>query len=93
MKTAVRETSINAYHQLNLTPQHNEILAAFRVLEASCIADVSAYLNWQKSTVAARINELKHDGILVFAGKKKSETTGITCEFWREKTPETLFAI
>lgn len=92
MKTAVRETSINAYHQLNLNEQQTEVLTAIKVLGESCIADVAAYLNWERSTVAARMNELKHISTIVFVGKRKSERTNITSEFWRAVNfNETLF--
>ena len=92
MKTKVAQTSIDAYHQLNLTDQQQEVLTAIKVLGESCIADVAAYLGWEKSTVGGRMNELKKADTLTFVGKRKSETTGITSEFWRAKFfKETLF--
>ena len=92
MKTAVRQTSIDAYHNLNLTKQHKKILGVFYRLRESCIADVARYLFWEKSTVAARMNELKAAGMLIFVGKHKSNATGITSEFYRVKeAEETLF--
>lgn len=98
MKTAVRPTSINAYRELNLNEQEAEVLTAIRVLGASCIADVAAYLGgWQRSTVSARMNKLKppdekhpdRKGLLVFVGERPSETTGITSEFWRARNSNT----
>jgi len=101
MKTAVRQTSIDAYHSIeNLNQQEQEVLTAIKVLGETCIADVAAYLGWEKSTVAARMNTLKppddnhpdRKGLLVFVDKRKSETTGINSEFWRAKFfGETLF--
>ncbi len=93
MRTAVAQTSIQAYHGIeNLNEQEREVLTAIKVLGESCIADIAAYLNWQKSTVSARMNELKKIGAIVFVGKKKSETTGIMSEFYRPiEFKETLF--
>lgn len=93
MKTAVRQTSIDACHGIeNLNDQERDVLTAIKVLGETCIADVAAYLGWEKSTVAARMNALKKAEMLVFVGKHKSETTGITSEFWRAKFfGETLF--
>lgn len=85
MKTQVAQTSIDAYHGLDLNRQQKDVLSSLRVLGESCIADLAEFMNWQKSTVAARMNELRKLGILVFAGKRKSETTGIMCEFWWAK--------
>lgn len=86
MKTAVTETSIDAYHGLNLSCQQREVVAALRTLGESCIADIAAHLGWQKSTVAGRMNELKARGQIVFVGKRKSGMTGIASEFWKIKT-------
>jgi DNA-binding MarR family transcriptional regulator len=83
MKTAVTQTSIDAYYSINLTEQQKEVLTAIRVLGETCIADVAAYLGWERSTVSGRMNDLKKQNLLIFAGKRKSETTGITSEFWR----------
>lgn len=92
MKTVVKKTSIDAYHGLDLSRQQADVLSAFRVLGESCISDTAAFLDWEKSTVAARMNELRKLGLLVFAGKRKSETTGITCEFyWAKDNKEHLF--
>ena len=93
METAVRQTSVEAYHDIdNLNEQEREVLTAIKVLGESCIADVAAYLNWEKSTVAARMNALKKVKAIVFLGKRKSNTTEIMSEFWRAKFfQETLF--
>ncbi len=85
MRTAVAETSIRAYRSQDFTSLQDAVLQALKELGESCIADVAAYLNLERSTVAARLNELKKAGALVFVGKRKSETTGITSEFWRAR--------
>ena len=92
MKTKVRQTSIDAYHSQNFTPLQIEIVKALRELKSSCIADIAAYLNMERSTVDARLNELKQMQALVFDGKKKSERTEIMSEFWRVRNfSESLF--
>lgn len=92
MKTSVTKTSIDAYHNLDTGRQQQTVLATIRHLERSCIADIAAHLGWEKSTVAARLNELKQLGVVRFVGKEKSKTTGITSEFWRTNdSPKDLF--
>ena len=94
MKTAVTETSINAYRQLCLSEQQAEVLTAIKVLGESCIADVAAYLGWQRSTVSARMNELKatEPPAIIEVHKRKSKTTQILSEFWKVALfKETLF--
>ena len=82
MKTNMTETSLDAYDQLDLTTQQQAVLDAIKLLGASCIADVATHLRWERSTVSGRMNDLKKAGRLFFAGKQKSETTGILSEFW-----------
>ena len=96
MKTAIRQTSVDAYYGIEkLNDQQSEVLTAIKVLGESCIADIAAYLNWERSTVSGRLNELKKMDRLSYVGKKKSSRTGITSEFWRAKEfkefKETLF--
>ncbi len=82
---AVTQTSIDAYYSINLTEQQKEVLTAIRVLGETCIADVATYLGWERSTVSGRMNDLKKANAIVFVGKRKSERTGITSEFWRAR--------
>lgn len=89
--TNVQETSIEAYHNLNLTKQEKEVMRAFAVLGESCVADVASFLRWEKSTVAGRVNMLKTPidekgkGRLACVGKKYSITTGIRSLFYTVK--------
>lgn len=84
MKTLVTQTSIEAYHQLNLSELQAEVLKAIRVQGETCIADIAAFLNMERSTVAARLNELKHlePSPIQFVGKRKSNRTGILSEHY-----------
>ena len=92
MKTAVTKTSIDAYRNLDTGRQQQTVLATIRQLERGCIADITNHLGWEKSTVAARLNELKQLGLVRFVGKEKGRTTGITSEFWRvNDSPKDLF--
>lgn len=83
MKTAVTQTSIDSYHSHDFGDQAKEVLNAIRVLGETCIADIAGYLNIERSSVAARLNELKKANAIVFIGKRKSSRTDITSEFWR----------
>ena len=92
MRTLVRQTSIEAYRQLPLTDQQQDIILVLRTLGKSCIADIAEQMKMQRSTVAGRMNELKKIGAIEFVDKKRSLTTGIMSEFWKIKEfKETLF--
>lgn len=86
----VRDTSIEAFKQVDLNAQERIILIAISefLTAGGCIADVAAHLGMQRSTVAARMNHLKKLGEIYFIGKKPSATTGITAEHYRVKDPK-----
>lgn len=83
MKTAARETSVNHYHATDFTGQRGRVLEALKVAGSSCIADLAAILGWERSTVSARLHELKESGSIVLVGKRPSQRTGVTSEFWK----------
>ena len=56
-----------------------------------CIADLADELDLERSTVSARLNELKHQGQLEYTETKKSKCTGIKSMHFRIKLSETLF--
>jgi len=85
MKTAVRQTSIDAYHGHDFTTQQKQVLQAIKALHETCIADVAAFLGWERSTVSGRMNDLKKADAIVCVGKRKSRKTGINSEHWRAK--------
>lgn len=58
---------------------------------AYCIADLAEELNLERSTVAARLNELKHYGEIAYAGKEKSRATGVMAMQWQLLSKDTLF--
>lgn len=91
MKTAVSQTSIDAYYNINLNQQQQTILHTLRITGESCIADIAANLKWERSTVSGRLNELKKCGLVQFVEKRKSLSTGIKSEFYKVRNQETLF--
>ncbi len=48
-----------------------------------CIADMAEATNIDKSTISARMNELREYGELEYTGKKPSETTGIVSNHYK----------
>ena len=84
MKTAVRETSVEAFHSQNFGPLQRKVLDAFKILGESCIADVSQFLNIDRSTISPRVNELKKVKVLeVLKPKRPSVRTGKPADFLR----------
>lgn len=85
----VTDTSKNAYRNLDASSLYKIILDLLHDGGEWCIADIANELGLERSTVSARLNELKHMGSLEYVGKKKSSTTGITAMHWKAKS--TLF--
>ncbi len=103
MKTAVRQTSIDAYngHEKKLADEQQIVFNAVRACgrNGSCIADVHKTTGLDKSAVSARFHELKPSTLenpngldkFEFVGKFPSLTTRISSEFWRVKIQGALF--
>lgn len=87
-------TSVEAYKKLDAKGQYKAIIGYLRDIypESSCIADIAHAKNMERSTVSARLNELKHDSTaLVYDGKKPSKRTGIKAMHWKCPPTDTLF--
>ena len=86
------DTSINAYKRLEASSQYSAILTQMREIapDSVCISDLAHMLGMKRSTISARLNELKHMGCLQYQGKKKSKSTGITSMHWRIRQQEQL---
>lgn len=82
MRTAVRETSINAFHAHGSLSeqQRGRILAFIRARGGDwSIGEIAKVMDLQKSTVSARINELLNETFeLVERPRRKDRVSGIT---------------
>jgi Mn-dependent DtxR family transcriptional regulator len=88
---ATASTSREAFRHLDTSSLHALILSLLREGGEWAIADVAEELHLERSTVSARLNELKHGGRLEYAGKKPSRRTGITSMHWKIKIQDSLF--
>lgn len=82
MKTAVLETSIDAYHAhqaAGLSQQkRHKILSAIKAMGGDwTICELAHVLGIEKSTVSGRINELLHSGCVEAATKRKDRVSGV----------------
>ena len=58
---------------------YRQILRAIRELkEPSTCREIANHLKMEASTISARINELKEQGVLLEAGKRKDKITNVT---------------
>lgn len=84
MKTAVQETSINAYHDYSGTGRKRELqLKILNFIQARggdwSIGELAQALIEDKSTISARLNELLYDTKeLEIAPKRKDRVSGVT---------------
>lgn len=82
MLTNVAETSIACFHNfVEPTSSHGQrarILSVIRQGRDYSLSELSALTNIEKSTMSARVNELRADGQLVKAPRRKCSRTGIT---------------
>ena len=69
----------------DLSRQHSTVLEAIRALgNDATIAEVANYLDWEKSTVSGRMNELrKEQGLLLFNGKRICRVSGKRVCAWK----------
>lgn len=81
-KKKVRKTSIDCYNttvkdiKANL---YRQILRAMRELkEPATCREIANHLKMEASTISARINELKEQGVLLETGKRKDKITNVT---------------
>ena len=81
-KKKVRKTSKDCYNTVVKDMKANlyrQILIAIRELkEPSTCREIANHLKMEASTISARINELKKEGVLIEAGKRKCKITNIT---------------
>lgn len=89
-------TSREAYRNLDASSQYEAIMQYLRSIspESSCIADIAHALHMERSTVSARLNEIKNgrtDYKIVYDGTKKSKRTGIASHHWKVPEQESLF--
>ncbi|HJH54790.1 MAG TPA: winged helix-turn-helix domain-containing protein [Brachyspira hyodysenteriae] len=80
-KKQVRKTSKDCYNTVVKDIKANlyrQILRAIRELkEPSTCREIANHLKMEASTISARINELKKEGVLIEAGKRKCKITNI----------------
>lgn len=83
MRTAVAATSVAAYRcpvQGFESGQEATILDHVARRGESTIGEIAHALQMEKSTVSARQNKLRKDGLLVFGTPRKCRISGITCK-------------
>ncbi len=91
MKIDQRETAVAAYHErvkpafaLSMATQIFNLLT--HVPDAS-IGELAAETGWQKSSVSARVKELREAGRIEAAPERKDMISGITITPWRVVRP------
>ena len=56
-----------------------------------CIADLAHELHAEKSTISARLNEMREDDSIEETSKKRSKTTGIMSNHYKLRQQDSLF--
>lgn len=83
MRTAVRDTSIDAYHgpvQTFEEAQEQRILDFIKAHGPATLGEIAHSLHMEKSTTSARQNKLRKDGRLTWeADRRKCSVSGILC--------------
>lgn len=87
-------TSLEAYKKLDAGGLYTVIIDYLRSIypDSSCIADIAHAKGLERSTVSARMTELKNSStLLVYDGKRPSKRTGIKAMHWKCPPTDTLF--
>ncbi len=67
----------------NLSGMRKVVYNAIKELEPCTNEEVARHLGKYPHETIARINELRKIGLVIFAGKKKSERSGRSASLWR----------
>jgi Mn-dependent DtxR family transcriptional regulator len=79
------KTSVQAYMEFDSKSLHDLIRNLMSDGGEWCFADVARKLKLERSTVSARLNELRHAGALEYTGKRRSKATNVTAMHFRLK--------
>lgn len=84
MKRLTRDTSRDAYHQLeNLSEKRKKVFEAIKELEIACNLDVAYKLQWPINRVTPRTNELVKMKMVAEAKRDITPRTGKKVIFWK----------
>ena len=84
MKTFVKETSREAYYQLeNLSEKRKKVFETIKELGIACNLDVAYKLQWPINRVTPRTNELVKMKMVAEAKRDITPRTGKKVIFWR----------
>ena len=73
MKTCVHPNSITAYHGINLSRRHAEIVKVLKFMGEATDAQIATRLGYTTNRVTGRISELTKNGVVVECGTATSE--------------------
>ncbi len=84
MQTLVRETSLDAYHQLEgLSAKRKRVFEAIKELGEACNLDIAYKLQWPINRVTPRTNELVKMRIVTEAKRDITPRTGKRVIYWK----------
>ncbi|TFH72379.1 transcriptional regulator [Gammaproteobacteria bacterium LSUCC0112] len=85
------QTSVEAYRHYDASSLYSLILGLMRDGGEWCISDLGEELGIERSTISARMNELRNMGKFEYAGKKPSRRTGIKSMHFKLRVQDSLF--
>lgn len=83
------DTSLHAYA---LASQHlgktqKAVLDALRFFPDATNAEIADYMDWPVNRITPRMGELRKQGLVLDAGRRRCKVTGSTAHAWRAKHP------
>lgn len=84
-----RDTSRWAYDLAtqNLGAKQKEVLDCVRFFPDATNAEIAARLGWPVNRVTPRCLELREQGLILEAGRRRCKVTGNTAHAWKAKFP------
>lgn len=83
----IQDTSLFAYSVAtqNLGAKQKQVLDALRYFPDATNAEIAAHLAWTINRVTPRMGELRKQGLVLDAGKRRCKVTGSTAHAWKAK--------
>jgi len=85
----MQDTSLWA-HELaskNLGAKQKQVLDALRFFPDATNAEIAARMGWEINRITPRVLELRQQGLILEAGKRRCKITGNAAHSWKAKFP------
>ena len=81
----VTDTSLEAYHSLDLTTKEKEVVGILLKHPVSTSRMLQVFSGIERSSITGRLNSLENGGVVECIGKYPCKISGKRCKYYRVK--------